>query len=102
MKIYCLKNVALLARKRQHMIDLMSNILLEAVVGEPLQEQVPELHRSGAPELTHGVYSGSCCAIFSFCVVVVLSSRFWVLSFFDLRFSVVPWYLKTFLPDPIQ
>ena len=66
MKIYCLKNVALLARKRQLVIDLMSHVLLDEVVGEPLQGKVPELHPSGAPELTHGFYSGFCYAIFSF------------------------------------
>ena len=66
MKIYCLKNVALLSRKRQLVIDLMSNVLLDEVVGEPLQGKDPELHPSGAPELTHGVYSGSCYAMFSF------------------------------------
>ena len=66
MKIYCLKNVGLLARKRQLVIDLMSNVLLDEVVGEPLQGKVPELHPSGAPELTHGFYSGFCYAIFSF------------------------------------
>jgi hypothetical protein len=44
----------------------MSNVLLDEVVGEPLQGKVPELHPSGAPELTHGFYSGFCYAIFSF------------------------------------
>jgi hypothetical protein len=41
----------------------MSNVLLDEVVGEPLQGKDPELHPSGAPEPTHGAYSGSCYAI---------------------------------------
>jgi hypothetical protein len=94
MKIYCLKNVALLARKRQLVIDLMSHVLLDEVVGEPLQGKVPELHPSGAPELTHGVYSGSCYVIFSFlcsdCSFVPFFWSLYSLSFFDLRFSIIP------------
>ena len=46
--------------------QLSLNVLLDEVVGEPLQGKVPELHPSGAPELSHGVYSGSCYVIFSF------------------------------------
>jgi hypothetical protein len=59
--------------------QLSLNVLLDEVVGEPLQGKVPELHHSGAPELTHGVYSGSCYAIFSFlcsdCSVVPFFGR---------------------------
>ena len=53
-------------RKKQLLIDLMSNSLLEEVVGELLQGQCPKLHPSGGAELTHAVYAGSCCAIVSF------------------------------------
>ena len=105
MKIYCLKNVALLARKRQLVIDLMSNVLLDEIVGEPLQGKVPELHPSGAHELTHGVYSVFVTSSLVFCAVILLLSLLWSLyslSFFDLWFSVIPWFLQTFLPDPIQ
>ena len=105
MKIYCLKNVALLSRKRQLVIDLMSNVLLDEVVGEPLQGKIPELHPSGAPEPTHGAYSGSCYAMFSFLCSDCSFVPFLVAVFsVILRFKVFSYLLvsSNFFPDPIQ
>ena len=103
MKIYCLKNVALLARKRQLVIDLMSNVLLDEVVGEPLQGKIPELHPSGAHELIHGVYSGSSYAIFSFLCSDCSFVPFLVAVFsVILRFKVFSYPLvsSNFFPQP--
>jgi hypothetical protein len=71
MKIYCLKNVGLLARKRQLVIDLMSNVLLDEVVGEPLQGKVPELHLNSPTVFIRVLVTPSLV----FCAVIVLDSH---------------------------